>query len=99
MNDWEKSKPTPDSLKYNKDCMDFTCLNDGTIYRECKYCDYSVECRQIDIKNGNPVPMESHYCPVADPTTHEVVEWQYYCTGLHDTRSINERKEGDDKIS
>lgn len=89
---------TPDSIKYNKDCKDFVCLNDGTIYRECKYCNLSTNCRQIDFSDGEAVPMESHYCPVADPTTQKIVQWEYYCTGTHDDRPLEERQE-DDKIS
>ena len=95
----EKDKrATTDSIRYNKDCKDFECLNDGTIYRECKYCNNSSQCRQIDFVDGDAIPMESHYCPVVDPNTQKTVEWEYYCTGLHDIRSLDERQE-DDKIS
>jgi hypothetical protein len=99
MNDWQGRTPTSDSLKYKKDCSDFVCLNDGTIYRECRYCNHSTVCQQVDIVKGKPVPMESHYCPVVDPVTNETVEWEYYCTGMHDIRHRDERKEGDDKIA
>lgn len=97
-NEDKKQNATLDSINYNKDCKDFICLNDGTIYRDCKYCNLSTKCRQIDLVLGSPVPMESHYCPIVNPNTNEIVEWEYYCTGMHDTRPLNERKE-DEKIS
>ena len=53
---------------------------------------------EVDYKGCKVVPMESHYCPVVNPLTNEVVEWGYYCTGLHDHRPLVERQE-DDKIS
>ncbi len=90
---------TDDAIKYDKDCGDFICLNDGTIYRECKYCNLSLQCRQIDMVDGDAIQMESHYCPIVDPKSGEIVEWEYYCTGKHDSRSRDERKDGDDKIS
>lgn len=84
--------PTADSVAYGKDCADFICLEDGTMTRECKYCNRSKECRQIDIIDGVAVPMESHYLPVNEN------EWEYLCTGMHDKRPLNERKD-DDKAS
>lgn len=86
---------TTDSERYGKDCLDFECLEDGTLTRECKYCNLSLVCRQIDIINGRSVPMESHYLPVVDLTTGEVQEWQYFCTGMHDLRPYMERLEDD----
>ena len=97
-NEDKKQMATLDSTRYNKDCKDFICLNDGTIYRDCKYCDLSIKCRQVDLVFGNTIPMESHYCPIVNPNTNEIVEWEYYCTGMHDTRPLKERKE-DEKIS
>jgi len=59
---------TQDSIKYNKDCDDFVCLDDGTKVGECKYCNLSLVCRQIDIlPNGENIPMTAHYLPVLDP--------------------------------
>jgi len=98
-NEYKPGMATSDSIKYYKQCKDFECLEDGTIYKECKYCNLSRQCRQVDIVGGVTIPMESHYCPVVDPKTGEVVEWEYYCTGLHDDRTFNERSSGDDKIS
>lgn len=89
---------TSDAARYNKDCPDFECLEDGTLTRECKYCNLSTVCRQVDIINGQPVPMESHYLPVTNVITGEVLEWQYFCTGMHDLRPYLERLE-DDKAS
>ncbi len=49
--------------------------------------------------NGKTVSMESHYCPVVNPLTNEIVEWEYYCTGMPDERSKDEKLDGDDKVS
>lgn len=79
---------TPDSIKHKKDCVDFVCLDDGTIVKECKYCNLSLACQQIDIlSDGTRVNMESHYVPILDSETGQVLEWAMYCTGMHeDTR-------------
>ena len=88
-----------DSTKYCKDCMDFKCLNDGTITGEYRYCELSTTCRQVDVlPNGRTVPMEANYLPVIDPTTMEVVTHELFCTGMHDLRTLTERIE-DDKVS
>lgn len=89
---------TKDSVKYNKDCGDFQCLEDGTIVGECKYCNLSLRCRQIDIlPNGETIPMESHYLPVYD-TEGNLISHELFCTGMHDLRPYKERLE-DDKVS
>jgi hypothetical protein len=89
---------TPDAIKYNKDCADFVCLEDGTIVRECKYCDLSLHCRQIDIlPDGKAMPMEGHMLPIVNETGG-VMEHQIFCTGMYDLRSLKERFE-DDKVS
>jgi hypothetical protein len=90
---------TADSIKYKKDCRDFGCLKDGTVYGDYKYCNLSRVCRQVDVVNGEIFPMESHYCPVVDKKTGEVVEWEYYCTGIHDSRHISDRLYGDDEVN
>jgi len=87
---------TLDSKGYNKDCKDFVCLEDGTIVRECRYCNLSLVCRQIDIVDGVAIPMEAHILPISNETG-EVIEHQLFCTGMHDLRSLNERIE-DDKV-
>jgi hypothetical protein len=82
----------------DKDCCDFTPMDDGTKAGEKKYCALSDICRQIDIlPDGTTVGMEAHYLPVVLPTG-EVMEWKYFCTGIHDLRSKKERID-DDKVS
>ena len=86
---------TQDSIKYNKDCGDFQCLNDGTIVRECRYCNLSLVCRQIDVLlNGTVMPMESNYLPITDDSG-EVVSHELFCTGMYDLRPLKERIEDD----
>lgn len=97
-NDEREDGRTPDSIKYKKDCADFVCLEDGTITKECRYCNLSLHCQQVDVlDDGQPVPMESHYLPVYDAKgglqSHEL-----FCTGMHDLRPLSERIE-DDKVS
>lgn len=90
---------TQDAIKYNKDCDDFVCLEDGTKTRECKYCNLSLQCRQVDIlPDGKTMPMLSHYLPILDPDNGRIMEWEYFCTGKYDFRPLDERKE-DDKVS
>jgi len=93
--DERENGQTKDAIKYNKDCDDFVCLDDGTIMRECKYCNLSLVCRQIDIlPGGETLPMEGHYLPIVDEGG-EVMEWQMFCTGMHDLRPLKERIEDD----
>jgi hypothetical protein len=94
-----EGEKTQDSIKYNKDCADFKCLDDGTKVGECYYCNLSIQCRQIDIlSDGQTVPMESHYLPVVDIKTGELKNHELFCTGFHDNRPLKERLE-DDKVS
>lgn len=89
---------TPDSTKYKKDCDDFVCLEDGTITKECRYCNLSLQCRQIDIlPDGTSVPMMAHYLPVYN-AKGELQSHELFCVGLHDLRPLKERAE-DDKVS
>lgn len=95
--DVKENGKTKDSIKYNKDCDDFQCLEDGTIVRECRYCNLSLHCRQIDIgMDAKAIPMEAHYLTITAADGEQFHE--LFCTGLHDLRSINERIE-DDKVS
>ena len=89
---------TPDSIKYNKSCCDFISLEDGTIIGESKYCNRSTTCRQVDILGAVTIPMESDYLPITNPITGEVMEWEYFCTGMYDLRPVTERVE-DNKVS
>lgn len=82
----------------DKDCQDFQPIDDGTKTGEKKYCMFSDVCRQIDVSiNGTVLPMESHYLPVIN-LDGEIMEWKYFCTGLHDLRPHKERID-DDKVS
>lgn len=97
-NDGRDGCRTHDSVKYEKNCGDFVCLEDGTITKECRYCNWSLQCRQIDIgADGKPIQMESNYLPVYDAggnlQSHEL-----FCTGVYDLRPHEERLE-DDKVS
>lgn len=96
-NDEREEGRTKDSKKYNKDCSDFQSLEDGTIIRECRYCNLSLQCRQIDIGlDAKAIPMESHYLTL---TTEEgEVFHELFCTGMYDLRPHKERIE-DDKVS
>ena len=94
----EESCPTKDSINYNKDCVNFKCMEDGTILGESRYCNLSLQCRQIDVlANGKVVPMEAHYLPITDGITGEVMSHELFCTGHHDLRPYKERLE-DDKV-
>jgi len=90
--------PSDDSVKYNKDCADFVKYEDGTLVGEYRYCNLSNICRQVDMVDGEAVPMESHYKKVKDAITGEVIEERHFCTGMHDLRTLKERAE-DDKVS
>lgn len=89
---------TRDAIKYNKSCDDFQCLEDGTITRECRYCNLSLACRQVDIlPNGKTMPMEANYLPVYDKDG-ALGEHDLFCTGMYDLRPLKERLT-DDKVS
>jgi hypothetical protein len=97
-NEERENGRTQDSIKYNKDCADFVCLDDGTIMRECRYCNLSLMCRQVDIlPDGETVPMEGHLLAVYN-TENEHIENAIFCTGMYDLRPLQERYE-DDKVS
>lgn len=90
---------TIDSIKYCKNCKDFMCLDDGTIVGEHRYCNLSLQCRQVDVDlAGKSIPMESHILVILDPITGEELNQELFCTGMHDLRPLKERIE-DDKIS
>jgi hypothetical protein len=90
---------TVDSIKHGKDCADFVCLEDGTIVKECRYCNLSLMCQQVDItEDGEYINMESHYLPIADPKTGEILEWQLYCTGMYENPD-KPKTEAPEKVS
>ena len=96
-NDERENGRTQDAIKYDKDCDDFQCLDDGTIVRECRYCNLSVRCQQTDeLPDGTVVGMESHFLPVFNAAG--VLSHELFCTGKHDPRPLKERFE-DDKVS
>jgi len=69
----------------DKDCIDFIPLEDGTIHGEKKYCNLSLQCRQIGMK--------SDYVEFFDPKTCELVGIDYFCTGknpIFEERFIDE---------
>jgi hypothetical protein len=90
--------PTEDSIKYNKDCPDFKILDDGTILGDCKYCNLSLQCRQVSVNmRGEVLPMEAHRLPLYDEFGEKISE-ELFCTGMFDFRPLKERIE-DDKVS
>jgi len=89
---------SPEAVKYKKDCHDFVCLRDGTLYGDCRYCDRSLFCRQVSINmKGQLVPMEAHRLVIYD-LLGEVEGESLFCTGMMDLRPLKERIE-DDKVS
>lgn len=89
---------TPDSIKYKKDCPDFVSLKDGTFTGDYRYCQLSLNCRQVGVlPNGNFVTMEAHRLPLYDEFGNKKAE-ELFCTGMFDLRPLKERIE-DDKVS
>lgn len=90
--------PTNDSIKYCKDCEHFKNLDDATIIGDSRYCELSLQCRQVDVlPNGKVVNMEAHRLPLYDEFGTMVAE-ELFCTGNFDLRPLKERIE-DDKVS
>ena len=70
----------------DKECEDFVALKDGTIHGEKKYCDLSLECRQMGYK--------SDYVEFFDPKTGKLIGHDYLCTGkkpIFEERMIEEK--------
>ena len=70
----------PGEQKHDKECLDWTPLRDGTRVGDCKYCDLSIECRQIGYK--------SDWYQFRNMETGEQ-NFDYFCTGFkvtEDTR-------------
>ena len=70
----------PGTEKNDKDCKDWCPLQDGTKTGDPKYCDLSLECRQIG--------MRSDWVWYKHPETGEL-ERDYFCTGFY--ASIDDR--------
>lgn len=70
-----------------KDCQDFVPLKDGTFYGDSKYCDRSLECRQMGMHSD----WYSFY-------NNEIEEYDtdYFCTGKKPTL---EQKGKDEEVS
>ena len=69
----------------DKDCEDFVPLEDGTIHGDKKYCNLSLQCRQINMK--------SDYVEFYDPKTGKLIGIDYFCTGknpIFEERMIDE---------
>ena len=70
-----------------KDCSDFICLADGTRTGDPKYCNLSLQCRQIGMK--------SDWYNFYDHETGEY-SYDYFCTGFYVSE---ENKRDDDEVS
>jgi hypothetical protein len=57
-----------------KDCPDFIPLKDGTFKGDFKYCDLSLQCRQVGMK--------SDWYDFYDHTTASYA-FDYFCTGCY----------------
>ena len=73
--------------KSGKDCLDWCPLQDGTRTGDTRYCDLSLECRQIG--------MRSDWVKFRNPETGEI-DHDYFCRGMYAT---NEDKGVDEEIS
>jgi hypothetical protein len=67
-----------------KSCEDFKPLQDGTWAGDSKYCNLSLECKQLGMK--------SDWYNFYNNETNEY-EMDYFCTGCY----IKEHEKGDDK--
>ena len=77
---------------YNRECVDFKPLADGTLTGDVKYCNLSIDCKQTDVYgNGYLSDWYEFY-------NHETGEqaFDYFCTGCYG--DVDERKE-DKKVS
>lgn len=73
--------------KHCKDCPDWAPLQDGTKTGDTKYCDLSLQCKQIGMK--------SDWHKFRDIITGEE-SFDYFCTGMYATE---ENKYDDVEIS
>lgn len=75
----------PGKRKYNKDCVDWCPLEDGTFTGDPKYCNLSIQCKQIGMKTD--------WCHFRDETGQN---FDYFCTGMYVSE---ENKMDDDEVS
>lgn len=71
-----------------KDCLDFTPFNDGTLSGDRKYCNLSFQCKQIG--------MASDRATTVDGNTGDIIAVDYLCTGKYakfEERSKDEEAE------
>lgn len=73
--------------QHGKDCPDWVPLKDGTKTGDPKYCDRSLECRQLGMK--------SDWYEFFDYLTQEF-RFDYFCTGMYMT---NEDKGVDEEVT
>jgi hypothetical protein len=59
--------------KSDKDCSDWTPLNDGTITGDSKYCNLSIQCKQLG--------MRSDWYKFRDINGKSAFD--YFCTGMY----------------
>ena len=77
----------PGEQKHNKDCPDWCPLKDGTRTGDTKYCDLSLECKQVGMKT------DWHF--FRNEETGET-SFDYFCTGMYTT---DENKKDDEEVS
>jgi hypothetical protein len=66
-----------------KDCLDFVPLQDGTLKGDMKYCNLSLQCRQVG--------MVSDWYNYFDHTTGEYC-FDYFCTGKYVKDKVEDRE-------
>jgi hypothetical protein len=73
----------PDKIALNKDCVDWVPLNDGTNTGDSKYCNLSLQCRQLNMK--------SDWYEFNDPLFGNTFD--YFCTGMYANKNDNQDEE------
>ena len=76
-----KEKTLEDSRK-DKDCQDFTPLNDGTLTGDWRYCHLSFVCQQMHPNEaGILIGCISHHLMIVDPDDPTDEIFAAFCTG------------------
>lgn len=65
----------PGKAKHNRDCQDWCPLNEGTRTGDPKYCDLSLQCKQINMK--------SDWYEFRDADGN--ASFDYFCVGMYQT--------------